>query len=111
MNINNKGFTLIEIIAVIAILLIFTVVAVPNFSNRLSKNDDKKIEIVEQSIIDAASTYCDFEDCNDSINLNTLISTNLLDKNELNEIYSNIDDCYVEKEISGEYILKNCDPK
>ncbi|MBQ7141107.1 MAG: prepilin-type N-terminal cleavage/methylation domain-containing protein [Bacilli bacterium] len=109
MILNKKGFTLIEIIAVIAILLIFTIISVPNITNRLNKNDDKKREIVEQSIIDAASTYCDFNECQFPLDVTNLIPE-LLDEDELNEYYSNIVDCVVEKD-GDDYILKDCVPK
>jgi len=107
---NKYGFTLIEIISVIAILLIFSLIALPTINNRLNKNDEKKREIIEQSIIDAATTYCDFNDCSSLVYVTTLISENLLDIDELNNIYSNINECYVET-TDNNYKLKDCVPK
>lgn len=110
MKINKNGFSLVELLAVIAIILLFGMLVIPNIDNIFNRHNDKKTKIIEESIIDATSTYCDFNDCDTNIYITTLIDERLLDKDELNEFYSNINECYVEK-TNDEYIIKNCNLK
>ena len=54
---NNKGFTLVELITVIAIIAVFTSISVPLFSSLLSRFRTDYYKKLEQSIELAASNY------------------------------------------------------
>jgi len=50
-KIDNKGFTLVEVIASVVILGILLIVLVPNVSNLLKKSGDNAYQNLKQSII------------------------------------------------------------
>ena len=54
---NNKGFTLLEIILVVAILGVITLIVVPSVSSILNKNKNDQYENLKKSIISAAKMY------------------------------------------------------
>ena len=54
---NNKGFTLVELLAIILIIAIIGVIAVPNISNQMKKNEDRQQRLLNQRITNAAHTY------------------------------------------------------
>ena len=59
MNLNNKGFTLVEIITTIAILGIVSLIALPIISNTNNSNKVKKFELYKDSLESAAKLYID----------------------------------------------------
>lgn len=54
---NNKGFTLIELIATIALLAVISVISVVSISNVLSESDIKECEELLISIKSSAKEY------------------------------------------------------
>ena len=56
-NLNNKGFTLVELLAVIVILVAVSLVAVGGISNSLQKRDVKECEEQQQLAVSAAKMY------------------------------------------------------
>lgn len=54
---NNKGFTLLEVILVVAILGVILLIVVPNVSGLLKKNKDEQYENLRKSIISSAKIY------------------------------------------------------
>lgn len=54
---NNKGFTLIELIATIALLAVISVISVVSISNVLSESDVKECEELLISIKSSAKEY------------------------------------------------------
>ena len=54
---NKKGFTLVEIIAVIAILGFISTIVIPNAGKILKNNNLKIYKIKEQELVRAASDY------------------------------------------------------
>lgn len=54
---NNKGFTLLEVILVVAILGVITLIIVPSVSSLLNKNKSEQYENLKKSIISAAKMY------------------------------------------------------
>ena len=54
---NNKGFTLLEVILVVAILSVITLIIVPSVSSLLNKNKSEQYENLKKSIISAAKMY------------------------------------------------------
>lgn len=58
---NKKGFTLVELIAVITILGVICMIAIPSYNNYIKKAKDKKCEADKLAIIDATKTF--INDC------------------------------------------------
>lgn len=54
---NKKGFTLVEMLAVVAILALFAAFAMPNFIGVFTENFDKTMQIQENNLVDAAKMY------------------------------------------------------
>ena len=57
MKLNNKGFTLIEILATVAIMGILSGVAVMGVTNYIEKTQKDAYEIMQKTIYDAAASY------------------------------------------------------
>lgn len=56
-KLNNKGFTLVELLAVIVILVTVSLVAVGGISNSLQNRDFKECEEQQQLAVSAAKIY------------------------------------------------------
>ena len=56
-KLNNKGFTLVELLAVIAILIIIMTVALPNISSAIERTKNKQSDSVKKIIITAGNLY------------------------------------------------------
>jgi len=56
-KLNNKGFTLVEVLAVIVILGIIMAIMAPNVSILLEKSKEDNYEHLEKSIVSAAKMY------------------------------------------------------
>ncbi len=88
---NNKGFTLIELIIVIALLGALSVVVGLNVNNTLNKQKDKEKNEYREKIEKAACVYADtkidIKTCSPNciIKVNTLINEGLIDKNIKNQ--------------------------
>lgn len=54
---NNKGFTLVEILAVIVILLIIVLIAAPNMTKEIKRGEDANQNVLNQKIENAAHLY------------------------------------------------------
>ena len=54
---NNKGFTLVELIGVMVILIIITAIAVPNISSSVERSKAKKTEEANKSLEYAVELY------------------------------------------------------
>lgn len=57
MNLNNKGFTLVELLAVMAILIIILLIAIPSITATISRNQDKEIEARKDLIVSEMEAY------------------------------------------------------
>lgn len=57
MKLNNKGFSLIETIAVVVILAVLATIMIPSVSRVIASNKEKSYENLEQSIISSAKIY------------------------------------------------------
>ena len=54
---NKKGFTLVELLAILAILGTIVAIAVPNISNQIQKTDEEKQNVLNIKIENAAKLY------------------------------------------------------
>ncbi len=93
---NKKGFTLVELIAVITILGVICMIAIPSYNNYIKKAKGKKCEADRLAIIDATKTF--INDCISKNNCatdkkisyyvgNKLTVSTLIDKGYLNSDY------------------------
>jgi len=56
-KLNNKGFTLVEVIAVVVILAILAILLVPNVSSLLNRGGNEAYDNLKKSILVAAKEY------------------------------------------------------
>ena len=88
MKLNNKGFTLVELLAVLVILIAISSIAIPTISSSLDRSKNKQTKAKEELIKNAAELYVTDhrnqiqDEC--YINAQTLIDRNYLDANSLN---------------------------
>ena len=59
MKLNNKGFTLVELLAVVVILLAISVIAVSSISSAIERNKAKQNESKIEIILSYAKLYYD----------------------------------------------------
>lgn len=57
MKLNNKGFTLVELLAVIVILLALSMIAIPNITASLEKNKNKLSDSQKKIIVSSAELF------------------------------------------------------
>lgn len=57
MKLNNKGFSLTEIIAVVVILGVLAIIMIPSVTGILTSNKEKSYENLKKSIIRSAEIY------------------------------------------------------
>lgn len=90
---NRKGFTLIEIIAVIVILGILGVIVLPIVTGVIAENDKKIDEYQEKLIVDAAKGYFMKNAFNDvkCVDVSRLEDEGLLDNLNVESQGDNID--------------------
>ena len=82
---NNKGFTLTELLAVILILSIIAIITIPTVLNVFNENKYKSREAQINTIVEAAKKYTVKHPLTDDTNiyLNQLIEDKLLDEKAL----------------------------
>lgn len=104
MKLNKKGFTLVELLAVLVILVVIMTIAIPSVASSIerSKNKQKnaKIELIES----AAEIYLDRyrnSITSDTIDLESLICDRLLTKEQAKDPF---DEKYT---LSGYYSVVN----
>ena len=95
---NQKGFTLIELVAVIVVLGVLLIIAIPTISNYIKEARDVSYDSHEKALVEAARSYT--IDC---INKNEKDCTVPHDNETIN--------VYVDRLIEEEYIGKLQDPK
>ena len=92
MKLNNKGFTLVEILAVLVILAAIMSLAIPSFSSSLEVSDKKQEENRRKRIESAAEIYVTNYKSEIYENLNTTSSCYITIKTLADEGYISIDD-------------------
>ena len=93
-KLNNKGFTLVELLAVIAILIIIMTIAIPNISSAINRTKNKQDNATKKIIQTAGdlymstkknslangTTYC--------LKVQTLVENDYLDSDDVNDYAS-----------------------
>lgn len=54
---DNKGFTLVELLAIVVILAIIMVIAAPNMTREIKREEEEKQNILNQKIENASKIY------------------------------------------------------
>ena len=89
-NIDNKGFTLVELLAVIVILVSVSLVAVGGISSSLENRDEKECEEQKELSISAAKIYFSLNNTvnpSDGVRIDALKSGNYFSNNgKLNKL-------------------------
>lgn len=57
MKLNKKGFTLVEVLAVVVILGIIMLIAIPNVNKLIMRNKKENCEAMKKNIINATKNY------------------------------------------------------
>ena len=57
MKLNRKGFTLVEVLAVVVILGIIMLIAIPNVNKLIIRNKKENCEAMKKNIINATKNY------------------------------------------------------
>lgn len=78
-NTNNKGFTLVELLAIIVILAIILVVTVPAVFSAIESSRKKSLENSAKGLADWI---------NKTVEIDKISGSNTIDINELSDIYS-----------------------
>ncbi len=89
----KKGFTLVEVLAVIALLSIIAVIAIPSITGVLSNTQDKTYELsiakikrqAEKYLIDEALDKTITDSNHYDVYVNTLLTENYLSADDLND--------------------------
>ena len=105
-KLNNKGFTLVELLAVVVILIIIVSIAIPTISSSIQRTNDSQIQNKKQLILSATEQYLSDHrkartkfynnDCYIDISDN-LISDSYLTEEEITH----------NKELVGKYVVYN----
>lgn len=99
---NNKGFTLVEVITTLAILSLLTLILVPTVNSMIQKQNENSLKELEESIKTSSLNYAkenkwDLDiDCSENKNTVTITLEELLNKNYLTGTIEN-----------GEEVIKN----
>ena len=82
-KLNNKGFSLVEVLAVVVILSVLATIMVPTVSHIINQNKENNYKNVEKSILNAAKMYVSdnrydmsIGECNDGVAAVTSFSDN-----------------------------------
>lgn len=84
---NNKAFTLIELIASITLILILFTVAVPVSTKLIQNSNKKQCDMVKESLLTAADLYVTDRMVNNTVNFSSISLKEMYDKNYIEEIY------------------------
>ena len=92
MKFNNRGFTLVEMLAVVVILGILATIMVPTVTSLINKNQEDNLKNLEKSILSVAKIYISDnryniilggDDCSDSVRSVTKINGIDISNNKL----------------------------
>ena len=84
---NNKGFTLIELVGIVLILALIFLISFPNFVNMASSDEKKKYDSMVKNLCIAGEAY--IYSNTDEFNLSTVGSTINVDVQDL-IVYGNV---------------------
>ncbi len=102
---NKKGFTLVELLAVLTLLSLIVIISLPAVINKINNHEKKMSEALFESVTAAANLYVEnnpdkFNGTTHHIKLTTLVKEDLLDDSILKD-YANY--CVKAKYTSNQY--------
>ena len=80
---NNKGFTLVELVATVAIMALISIAAIPSLKNMISNNEESRFEYYMMALDNAARLYFNREMVDIRENINQLNTLNDYNKDKL----------------------------
>ena len=111
---NNKGFTLVELLAVLVILIAILSIAVPSITSSIERNKQKDLEQKKKIIISAAETLVNLQPnsyyaiqlkngtC--GLDVNAFIESNVISDNEAKDVDGNyIEGCVMYNSTNKKY--------
>ena len=107
-RLNRKGFTLIELMAVVAILIIIMGIALPNITSSIERSKEKQKQSKIELVTSAADLYFDRHSSaskTNGVKVSTLISDQDIPGIEIEDICDNTSCCV--KLISNKYEFKD----
>ncbi len=54
---NNRGFTLVELLAIVILLAVIAIIAAPNIANEIQRNEEENQNVLNEKIENAAHLY------------------------------------------------------
>ena len=113
-KLNKKGFTLIELMVVIAILVIIMGIALPNITSSIERSKQKQIDNKRQLIVSAGELYFDRykkANRNSGVTLRELVSKEFLTSEEIKDSCSEKNEpdgcCVMYDTTNGYYFVDN----
>lgn len=101
---NNKGFTLVELLAVMVILISISLIVVGGISASLEKRDVREVEEQKELAIGAAKIYFSLNDDKTCVKIQTLIDNSYISKGKkVDKLIEN----YTIKLVDNEYVYSN----
>lgn len=102
-KINNKGFTLVELLSVMVILVSIALIAVGSVTSSLSRRENKELEEQQELAIGAAKIYFSLEK-KTCVSIQTLIDNDYIsDEKKIDRL----DSSYTIKLSGNTYIYSN----
>lgn len=99
--INSKGFTLVELLAVMVILISISLVAVVGITSSLERSEKKECEHQKELVINAAKIYFSLQD-QTRVTVGTLIDLGYIKDEEKIDIIKRSDEVSVGR---NDYVL------
>lgn len=100
---NKKGFTLVELLAVIVVLSGLSLIVVSSINSTLERREEKEVNEQKELAINAAKIYFSLES-GTSVKISELINENYLSSDKASKLDKN--NCVVI--VNNEYKIQGC---
>ncbi len=116
MKLNNKGFTLVELLAVLVILVTILLIAIPSITSTISRNQDKELQARKDLIVSEMEAYAmshknsttQFRNGTCAYSTEQIQNKNMISKdNLLNSEGNLIEGCIYYHTTNKEYVFEN----
>ena len=103
-KLNNKGFTLVEVLAVLVILVVIMSIAIPNISSSVERSKSKQDDARKKILISAAElyvadnknyVYIHLNDGEYEISLSDLVSNGYVTEDQIKDSNGNVFGCKI----------------